>query len=91
MSKFRFTVADFKYLGTFTIEHPEYIEIDRSQDLADKANALLEAEEQKCEGVYFEKWSWGKIGMLSTIKQQRSTESALLWNVSPIDDSEGEK
>lgn len=79
MNKFRFTAAHFNF--DVTIEGHEGCDPE-PRHLADRANALLDAELARCERVYSHqdrvKWATNKdlIG--------RCEYTALLWDMSPI-------
>jgi len=81
--KFRFTAEMFEDLG---LRHELSGALGPcARHVAEHANALLEAEEAKCERVeYFELGSGGK-----SFLSRDPNRTALLWNVEPI--GEGEK
>lgn len=79
--KFRFTAEHFPFSTR--------IKLTSAQSHADQANALLEAEEAKCERVYgpqsFHGFQSTTQNSYHTFRNPGHTHTALLWNVEKIE------
>lgn len=83
--KFRFTAEHFQDRSDFCHCGKEH-ELDcKAVEAANIANALLEAEEEKCERVYSESSNPKSIWWKCKSSMGTDTHTALLWNVEKIE------